>query len=243
MNNSLGLLLSDDPISITTNLKLYQPKVRDVVNMGEEYYNLLLRIWTLNRNDLVTVENEYTQNKSDYEIWLDYMLSNDKMKDALETSCLIFFHKKVEFFPLTHTMYIGEADTGVLLDLNLYLSIKALFSKLDFNKTQDTDKQYKETDHMSEREKRIYERLKAGERKLQKIKEDENDPDDIFGKQIVALAAIGHYTFSEVYDMTMLQFSTLLQKYVEIDNYEIRMMLSPYISSKDDNQENKHWLN
>ena len=243
MNNSLGLLLVDRPIPIVKNLKLYQPTVRDVVMMGEEYYNLLLKIWTLKREELIETETEATKQLNDFELWINYIMSFKKMKSAVKKSCLIFFHKEVEFFPLTNTMYIGEGDKGVLLDLNLYLTIRDLFSKLDYSKTSDNqEEQYKKTDHMSALEEKIYSRLKAGEEKLQKIHSSEGNIEDSFGKQIVALVAIGHYTFKEVYDMTMLQFTNLLQKYLDIDNYEIRMHLSPFISSKDDNQENKHWL-
>lgn len=127
-----------------------------------------------------------------------------------------------------------------MLDLNLYLTLKSLFSKLDLNHSEE-DSQYKETEKMSARERKIYERMKAGQEKLRRIKGE--DDTDIFGKQIVALVAIGHYTYKEVYDMTMLQFTTALRKYLDIERYELHTMLSPYISSKDSSaQENKHWL-
>jgi hypothetical protein len=71
----------------------------------------------------------------------------------------------------------------------------------------------------------------------------EQNLEDMFGKQIVSLVAIGKYTYQEVYDMTMLQFTNALHKYADIERYEIHAMLSPYMSSKDGkNQENKHWL-
>ena len=85
--------------------------------------------------------------------------------------------------------------------------------------------------------------MKAAEAKLNKIKHGDSGNNDIFGKQIVSLVAIGHYTYSQVYDMTMLQFTNLLMKYVDIERYELHTVLSPYISSKDaKSQENKHWL-
>ena len=240
--NSLGLLLSGEPISITSHLKFYQPTVRDVVTMGEEQYNLLLRIWTVERSELVPEENDYTKDRNDFEIWVEYILSIKSMQTALEESCLIFFHKKIEFFPLSHTISIGEGESSELLDLGLYLTIKSLFSKL-VQKKDDKDLQYKETKQMSEREKKMLEKMKAAEAKLNKIKHGESSTDDVFGKQIVSLVAIGHYTFKEVYDMTMLQFTNLLMKYVDIERYELHTVLSPYISSKDaKSQDNKHWL-
>lgn len=241
-SNSLGLLLSGDPIKITSRLKFYQPTVRDVVTMGEEHYNLLLRIWTVSRDELVPEENDYTQNKDDYTIWLEYIVSVPQMREALEESCLVFFRKKIEFLPLTHTISIGEGESSELLDLGLYLTIKSLFSKL-VQKQDDKDQQYKETKKMSAREKEMLEKMKAAEAKLNRIKYGDSGTDDVFGKQIVSLVAIGHYTFSQVYDMTMLQFTNLLIKYVDIERYELHTVLSPYISSKDaKSQDNKHWL-
>ena len=241
-SNSLGLLLSGEPIKITSRLKFYQPTVRDVVTMGEEHYNLLLRIWTVSREELIPEENDYTRDKDDYIIWFEYMMSVPKMREALEESCLVFFRKKIEFLPLTHTISIGEGESSELLDLGLYLTIKSLFSKL-VQKRDDKDQQYKETKQMSEKEKKMLAKMKAAEAKLNKIKHGESSTDDVFGKQIVSLVAIGHYTFKEVYDMTMLQFTNLLMKYVEIERYELHTVLSPYISSKDaKSQDNKHWL-
>ena len=245
MNNiNLGLLLCDTPIEIMPGLKLYQPTVRDVVLIGEEHYNLLLRIWLLKREQLITQETEASLKLNDFEIWANYMLNVPAMKEALEESCLIFFHKKIEFFPFSNTIYIGEGDTGHLLDLGLYLTLKTLFSKLDYtqsDKDSDND-QFKETQNMSPRERKIYERMKAGREKLEKMNQT-GDKNDIFGKQIVGLVAIGHYTYKEVYDMTMLQFVMALRKYLDIQSYELRTQLSPYISSEDSkNQENKHWL-
>ena len=241
-SNSLGLLLSGDPIKITSRLKFYQPTVRDVVIMGEERYNLLLRIWTVTRDELIPEENDYTQDKDDYIIWFEYIMSVPQMREALEESCLVFFRKKIEFLPLTHTISIGEGESSELLDLGLYLTIKSLFSKLA-QKRDDKDQQYKETKKMSAKEKEMLEKMKAAEAKLNRIKHGDSGTDDVFGKQIVSLVAIGHYTYEQVYDMTMLQFTNLLMKYVDIERYELHTVLSPYISSKDaKSQENKHWL-
>ena len=99
MNNiNLGLLLCDTPIEIMPGLKLYQPTVRDVVLIGEEHYNLLLRIWLLKREQLITQETEASLKLNDFEIWANYMLNVPAMKEALEESCLIFFHKKIVLY-------------------------------------------------------------------------------------------------------------------------------------------------
>lgn len=241
-SNSLGLLLCGNPISVTSRLKFYQPTVRDVVTMGEEHYNVLLRLWTISREELIPEENDYTKARNDFEVWIEYIMSVPKMQEALLESCLIFFRKKIEFLPLSRTISIGEGESSELLDLGLFLTIKSLFSKL-VQKRDDKDQQYKETKNMSAREREMLEKMKAAEAKLNKIKHGDSGTDDIFGKQIVSLVAIGHYTYEQVYDMTMLQFTNLLMKYVDIERYELHTVLSPYISSKDaKSQENKHWL-
>lgn len=244
MNNNLSTLLIGTPINIFDNLKLYQPTLKDIVLMSEEKYNAMLKIWTVSRQDLLANENQYTLSRNDFQIWSEYIIHNQQMQDLLFNSCLVFFHKKIEFYPFSNTMYIGEEDTGFLLDYDKYSSIKDLFMQLDYTQKVSKDNgQYKETENMSEREKRIYNRLKAGEQKLQKIRSEEADKQNALAKQIVALVAIGKYTFKEVYNMTMLQFINLLAKYIDIEQYELYTVLSPYISSKDSNQENKHWLN
>lgn len=240
--NSLGLLLLDVPFTIAKNLKFYQPTVRDVVIMGEEEYSLLVKIWKLTRQELLMEESEHTKSKDDFEIWKEYIISTPSMRDALERSCLVFFHKKLEFLPISNTIYIGEAEQGLLLDLGLFLLIKSLFSKIDQSSSDDKEEQYKETANMSEREKRLIALMKERDSKLNKLKYGEQNEKDILGRQIVALVAIGKYTYTEVYDMTMLQFMHALRKYTDIERYELHTMLSPYISSKDNNQENKHWL-
>ena len=74
MNNiNLGLLLCDTPIEIMPGLKLYQPTVRDVVLIGEEHYNLLLRIWLLKREQLITQETEASLKLNDFEIWANLL--------------------------------------------------------------------------------------------------------------------------------------------------------------------------
>ena len=108
---------------------------------------------------------------------------------------------------------------------------------------QEDDKasQYKETDHMSERERQMIAKMKQSQKKIEEAKNPNKRSEDYLGDRILGLVAVGHYTFEQVYNMTMLQFNKLLKKYVDIQNYEIRSMLSPYISSED-GQDFKYWL-
>ena len=148
---------------------------------------------------------------------------------------------KIEFFNMSSTIYIGEAASGVILDATFYLLMRELCQKLiPDSSASDEGKQYKETQNMSERERRLIEKMKASEQRVENIKnQNQGNPEDYLGRKILGLVAVGNYTFEQVYNMTMLQFNLLLQKYVEIQSFELRTQLSPYISSEESQSENK----
>ena len=68
---------------------------------------------------------------------------------------------KIEFFNMSSTIYIGEAASGVILDATFYLLMRELCQKLiPDSSASDEGKQYKETQNMSERERRLIEKMK-----------------------------------------------------------------------------------
>ena len=89
--------------------------------------------------------------------------------------------------------------------------------------------------------RQMIEKMKAAEKKIEQTKNPDKKPEDYLGNRILGLVAVGGYTFEQVYNMTMLQFNMLLQKYVDIQTFELRTSLSPYISSEE-GQTNKFWL-
>ena len=135
---------------------------------------------------------------------------------------------------------IGENDSQIECNNSIYLYIKEIAASL-MSSTSDEEQQYKENKNMSEREKEIIRKMKANQEKLNRIKYGEKNLEDRLVKQIISLVAIGHYTFKQVYEMTMMQMIYLLKKYVDIQQYELYTALSPYIDSKK-NQAPKHWL-
>ena len=187
-------------------------------------------------------ENELTKEMDDYDIWKAYIISNPAARKVLEQSCSIFFKSKVEFFDISNTIYVGEKESGLILDNTSYFLIRDMFlSILPDAQEDDKDSQYKETDHMTERERQMIAKMKQSQKKIEETKNPNKRPEDYLGNKILGLVAVGHYTFEQVYNMTMLQFNRLLKKYVDVQNYEIRSMLSPYISTED-GQDLKYWL-
>jgi len=242
---SLGKLLSGTPILINKNIKFYQPTLQEIVDMGENTYWAALNVWLLKRKDMVKEENEHTQQLDDFELWKAYVFATPALKQAVVLSTSLFLKEKIEFFEISNTMFIGEKESGIILDSAFYFLVKEICGRL-IERDQSASKesvQYQETDNMSERERRMIEKMRASEKTLEEAKKTGNErPEDHLGSQILSLVSIGHYTFEQVYGMTMLQFNRLLKKYVDIQSFELRTMLSPYISS-DDAQENTFWVN
>ena len=241
---NLGRLLTGEPILVTGGIYFYQPTLREIVNIGEGEYWTAINLWALRRNEIVSTETEATQSKDDYELWIANIFSSPQLQIILIKSCAMLLRTKIEFFNMSSTIYIGEAASGVILDATFYLLMRELCQKLiPDSSASDEGKQYKETQNMSERERRLIEKMKASEQRVENIKnQNQGNPEDYLGRKILGLVAVGNYTFEQVYNMTMLQFNLLLQKYVEIQSFELRTQLSPYISSEESQSENKFWL-
>lgn len=239
---SLAKVLSSNPILVTHNIKFYQPTLQQIVDMGESLYWSLLNLWTLERKNMIDRETEKTMALDDYSLWKAYIFSSPILRHTLNQSCQTFLKSKIEFFDISGTIYIGEKSSGVILDETFYLLMKELcFRITPQTSASDDGSQYQETDNMSERERQMIEKMKAAEKKIEQTKNPDKKPEDYLGNRILGLVAVGGYTFEQVYNMTMLQFNMLLQKYVDIQTFELRTSLSPYISS-DEGQTNKFWL-
>ena len=154
----------------------------------------------------------------------------------------MLLREKVEFFDISGTIYIGEKKSGVILDKTFYLLMRELCSRIMPVESASEGKQFQETKHMSERERAMIEKMKSSAKKIEETKNPNKRPEDFLGSRILGLVAVGGYTFEQVYNMTMLQFDMLLQKYVDIQTFELRTQLSPYISSEDGQNVNKFWL-
>lgn len=237
----LGRLITNTPIPVVNNVYFYQTTVREVLDMGENMYWSLLKLWYLNRDDLISEETTETSAINDFELWKGVMMSTPEMKSRLATSVQVFLHTKIEFLPISNTIMIGEDDCPILLDEHFYFSMRNICSSLYELDSEKEDTQYKETKNMSARERQMIEKMRKREEQLNKIKNGEQDMDNRLVKQIISLVAIGHYTFEEVCDMTMVQIINLLKKYIDIQQYELYTILSPYMDSKK-NQAPKHWL-
>lgn len=229
----LERLLSDSPIPIVKEIYFYQPNMRQIIDMGEGIFWSMLKLWHLTRKDMIEVESEESKKLSDYEVWLYTVFATPVLRQKLVDSIDCFLHTKIEFLELSHTIIVGEKDSGVLLDETFYNRMHIIADSLfDMGENKKDNDQYQINDNMSEREKDMIRKMQAREEMLDKLKNGEKDTQNRLINQLVSLVAIGHYSYAEVYDMTMIQMIYLLRKYVEIQTYELHTMLSPYMDSK-----------
>ena len=238
---SLATVLSGKPIHVTGGIFFYQPTLAEIVEMGEADYWSATNLWTLKRSEMVAEETEQTKNLDDYTLWKAYFFSSQQLRKALIKSSEVLLKSKVEFFDISHTIYIGEKESGVILDETFFLLMRELCSRIMPTSSASEEGQYHETDNMSAREKEMIAKMKSSAQKIEETKNPDRKPEDYLGNRILGLVAVGGYTFEQVYKMTMLQFNMLLQKYIDIQTFELRTSLSPYISSED-GQTNKFWL-
>ena len=233
--------MSATPIPVVNGVYFYQPNLREVLDMGEQMYWGLLKVWDLNRKDMVEQETEDSLKLDDFQLWTTIAMNVPDFKKRIEASIDCFLHTKVEFLPISNTIMVGESDSPILLNEAFYYAMREISQSLSNLGTEKKEEQYQENDNMSERERQLIAKMKASAEKLDKIKNGERSVEDRLVKQIVSLVAIGKYTFDEVYQMTIIQMINLLKKYVEVQQYELYTALSPYMDSKK-GQTVKHWL-
>ena len=240
---SLAKVLTGEPLPLIGKLKFYQPTLKEIVDLGENNYWAITNLWLLKRKDMVEQETEESRELDDYSIWRVFVAATPTTRQALELSCRVFLKTKVEFFDISNTIYIGEKESGVILDETFYLLMREICSRITpALSASEEGGQYHETDNMSERERQMIAKMKSSAKKIEETKNPNKKPEDFLGNRILGLVAVGGYTFEQVYNMTMLQFNMLLQKYVDIQTFELRTVLSPYISSEDDQNKTNFWL-
>ena len=238
---SLGRLISPTPIPVIGKIVFYQSTIQQILDMGESMYWGLIKVWDLNRSDMVPYENEETQAMTDFELWQTLITNVADFRKRVIASVHCFLHTKIEFLPISNTIMIGENDSLTLLDEAFYYSMQEICKSISSLGAEEKEEQYQETANMTEQEKRLIAKMKANAEKIDRIKNGEKSVEDRLVKQVIALVAIGKHTFDEVCNMTILQMINLLKKHVEIQQYELYTSLSPYMDSKK-GQGVKHWL-
>lgn len=238
---STAQLLRGKPVKIQEGLKFFQPSLADIVDIGEETYEKMINIWNIEKKDVVE-DAEFVKDFSEYEFWKAYVFSSEVLKGFVENSITIFLRKKIEFLPAGYTIYLGDIAEGIVLNESLFLTLRQVFKKLRGDVREDDSQQYKEEVPMDAKTKALVAKMKGHDEKMAKMNSGPTDPKERLGKNITALVVVGNYTYEQVYEMTMLQFISLLQTHINVESYRIYAIIRPHISSEGADLANKHWL-
>lgn len=232
---SLSRLLTGEGIDINSKITIFQPTMRDIVILGYEQFGQLYSIWNLTRKELLPQETDETWNMEDWDVYKKFLIYNDNLQKIFTDSVLFFMHKKVEFLKMGNSIFIGELQSGIELTEELFSEIQGVIKQVTSQKEEDL--KIKNAPR-SKRAQQIHDKITAGQQRLEEIKKEKGEDD--LASQIVAVVAHG-YSYESVYDMTLLQFRAILEKMVQIENYQITSLLSPYVDKKHKGK-NKHWL-
>ena len=157
------------------------------------------------------------------------------LQKIFKDSVLFFMHKKVEFLKMQNSIFIGELESGIELTEELFSEIQSVIKQITSQKEEDTNIQ---NAPRSKRAQEVHDKIVKGQQRLAEIKKEKGEDD--LASQIVAVVAHGH-SYETVYNMTLLQFRAVLEKIVQIENYQIACLLSPYADKKHKSK-TKHWL-
>lgn len=232
---SLSRLLTGEGIELNSKITIFQPTIKDIVILGYERFGSLYSIWNLTRKELVPEETDETWNLEDFDVYKKFMIYNPDLQKIFRDSVLFFLHKKVEFLKMQNSIFIGELESGIELTEELFSEIQGVIKQITSQKEEDL--KIKNAPR-TKRAQEIHDKIVKGQQRLEEIKK-ENGNDDL-ASQIVAVVAHGH-SYESVYNMTLLQFRAILEKMVQIENYQITSMLSPYVDKKHKGK-NRHWL-
>ena len=235
LNINFSYLLTGDAIRINNKISIYQPTIRDIVTLGNERFGQLYSIWNLTRKELLKEETNETWNLEDWDVYKKFLCYNVSLQKIFSDSVMFFIHKKVEFLKMGNSIFIGELESGIELTEELFSEIQSVIKRITSQKEED---QTIKNAPRSNKAQEIHDKIVAGQKKVDDIKKEKGVDD--FLSQIVGIVAHG-YKYEDVYDMTLLQFRALLEKMVQIENYQITALLSPYIDKKNKGK-NKHWL-
>ena len=232
---SLSKLLLGEGIDVNSKITIFQPTIRDIVVLGYERFGGLYSIWNLTRKDLVPKETDETWNLEDWDVYKKFIIYNPDLQKIFKDSVLFFMHKKVEFLKMQNSIFIGELESGIELTEELFSEIQGVIKQITSQKEEDLKTK---NAPRSKRAQEIHDKIVAGQKKLDEFKK-EKGVDDLANK-VVGLVAHG-YGYDEVFNMTLFQFNALIEKVVQVENYTITSMLSPYMDKKHKGK-NKHWL-
>jgi hypothetical protein len=230
-------LISGNPIPIENIGTLYQPKIKDIDDMGFEQYNKLLIPFLIPINELI--QEEFIDTVKYFDMFFiklqdgTFFLKEGEMiyLDLLINSLKFYFKEEIKLDLLEPKILIGKNG---FIDRNNFDELMDIIHKINLIKKQDVFKKRKK---LSQRQQEIHDKLAKHRAKNAKLKEMQFE--DIIN--IVMYGGDSFIPYSLIEDMTYYQLSNAYNIITAKNNY--RDFLLYKTSEKYEIKEDvEHWI-
>ncbi len=228
-------LLVNAPIHIDGMGIFKLPKLKEMINMGEDKYNRYLSSMLFSK-DALQIESEEIHKYTDFQILSDIIFHDDKFGSDFLSSLEFFFSEKIDIGD-QGGIYFGEITEENKFTEEKWNMAKKLVMIGNFMKEQ---KKEEEVEAGNEQARKFMEKLKKKKAELAKVKKkDEN----INLHSIISAVACRSVGFDRVGDLTIYQLYDTFYRLGLIDNYHFTFtgLYTGNISGKDIDLTNINW--
>ncbi len=240
-------LLSGSPFKLD-NITVYQPTLRDIDNMGDDFYNTLFRTLLVDKEALKGNEN-YNQEVlgvvSEFELFMELNKQDDMFRETVKQSLLLFTGEEffydgdyLKAFVKSDDPNSEELNIEVYLDENLLEQLRSAIKQINYVPDQNSNGSFNPA---NDKAKALKERL---EKTKQKVKED-NKEENIRLSDIVSI--VSNYSndlnILNVWDLTVFQLYECYVRILVWDDYHIGQQHVPHMDEKSQKEVRKsHWV-
>ena len=210
-------LLTGLPVPFQNVGSLYQHKLLDIAQMGEDDFHRFLSITVFEIEDL-EIEIDTELEISTFDLVVGNCLQNTHFKTEAENALSFFFNERVRFNSEYGLFYIGEIDDMRIIHKENYELLKEALKQIYYLSKQEK----KEGKPVSEAAKRILEKQKESRKQLDKIK-GRGRKEVQLSDLISAFCANSNTSLKEVWNLTLYQFMDQFYRLQLVEDYDIKI--------------------
>lgn len=253
MIDSLTLITGESIYIPALDLTFYQPKIKDIVSIGEEDFQNAIQFFLLDKENLNIEDKNVLLDKSNFDIILEMFntsLDNEETK-KIQLNCFILLQL---FFPDEVFSGIDFENKQILFESN---STVKVIDNSNFDTFQECLTDYLGANHgkakkeldfnpKSDKAKEIAEKIKKGRKKVEEIKKKEEAKKDnvfsesLFGKYISVLSVALQLDIHTFLEYTPFQLLDNYKRVMKKDAFEIN--LKAQMAGATELKEAEHWI-
>lgn len=214
MNDDICIkLLLREPIYIKDMGALYQPLIKDIVEIGEEKLNKYIGAISISKELLINAHEKDLDNITNFDII--FTLSNNHYRKTIIEAIQFFTGQKVNFLQEVRFITVGKQGR---LHKDNYDEFVDIVLKM-FNRKR-VKSEHKKTDKMSAKQKEIYD-------KITKHRKEQEEKNRLSLTDIINIVKHGGSSFitkEEIKNMTYFELMKCFETIISKSNYEEFLM-------------------